>query len=87
MAKQGKEVLSPILEVEEGSEPVLEPLQDRFVTGAWMVEAFEVYERVDHAMELLGRQFVSEKSRADAESKVDRKARTPHVGAEDEKED
>jgi hypothetical protein len=86
MAKGGKEVLSPILETEEASEAILEPIQDRFVTDAWMVEVFEVYERVDQAMELLGRQFVSGESKTKAKSKVDGKTQGPHLGAKDVKE-
>jgi hypothetical protein len=87
MAKGGKEVLSSILlEMEEASEAILEPIQDNFVTDAWMVEVFEVYERVVYAMKLLERQFVSEESKAEAKSKVDGKAKGPHLAAEDVKE-
>jgi hypothetical protein len=55
-------VPSPLLEVDEGSEPMLEPIQGKFVTGNWHLEVLTLYEWVDRAMELLGRQFMSEES-------------------------
>jgi hypothetical protein len=60
MGREGKEVPSPVLEVEDDSEPMLEPIQGKFTTDAWKLELLYLYEWVDPAMELLAREFLSE---------------------------
>jgi hypothetical protein len=64
IASEGMEVPSPILEVDEGSEPMLEPIQGKFVTDAWHIEVLDLYGWVDRTMDSLGRQFISDESMA-----------------------
>jgi hypothetical protein len=84
MSREGIEVVpSPLQEEDEGSERVLEPIQDKYATQDWLLEVLYLYEWVDGAMELLARQFLNEQSQA--KLKASKRARAARRGAKNTK--
>jgi hypothetical protein len=74
MGREGKEVPSPVLDPppdeEEGFVSYLEPIRDKFPTSEWALEVLYVFERVDAAMKLLAREFLSEGSQTKVRPKI-----------------